>query len=161
LVGLDTETGAHRIILYVGHSDVEVAFIADHAIKVVCLPHCTRAAKHLIRLLCRERFPGLDDVTEHSACSRREENMHMVWHDHPGMQMIANSMEIQERFLYDPGNLWISQQAGAPARIEVGFDTSIALPCSDVLRQVRQFAVPYRETLLRERVSYPEGDELR
>lgn len=80
------------------------------------------AARDVVGLFGRERFPRLNDVCQFVFCIGSKQDVHVVWHDAPRKQFITRSIEMSEGISGNLRNSWILQKTGTCAGVQKALD---------------------------------------
>jgi hypothetical protein len=115
------------VVLDIVDSLKEMAFVSYETVEVIAVPERPGATKRAVRLLRREGLPCMDNGAEPAALDRLDYHVHVVGHDAPSEQAIADTVEVQKSLFDDLRDVQLLQPAGSQAFIEpaVGFCGSI------------------------------------
>ena len=87
--------------------------VADQVVVGFFLPETPIPFQQGIDFLCRERFPAMLDVLERIALTRPDDDVHMVWHQAPGKDVVSLAVEVLEGIADDLRDGGVLELAGA------------------------------------------------
>ncbi|OCC00742.1 hypothetical protein BA190_32390 [Labrys sp. WJW] len=74
--------------------------VPDPPVEIFGEPKRSLSSQGSIDLECRERLPGVYDCGQRMSVDRCGQDMHVVWHDTPGMEAVSHSVEMEQGALY-------------------------------------------------------------
>ena len=87
--------------------------------------------------------------------------MHVVWHKHPGVQMVSLTIEMLERVAHERRNPGLIEPASAGAAVKSCLDSPSPFACHCSIRQPWHSIVELVDIVVREGIGESEGNELR
>jgi len=106
----------------VGSYRSKVALVTDIAIEIVGLPERSRPAEDAIRRFSRIGLPRLHDGREIIPSRHRQQDMDVIGHHNPGVQMVARPIEMAKRVLDQPRDARVSQAGPTIAPVKIYLD---------------------------------------
>ena len=78
-----------RIPLYIVEFLSQLFFIADNSVEVLVLPDSPAPSVPTLHRMRGERLPRMNDLLERLVVQGSQQDVHMVVHDHVGIQLVA------------------------------------------------------------------------
>lgn len=120
--GARAEFRFDRVHFHICHCVGETNIVADCAVKVLSGPQRTLSVQAFVDLDCRERLPTVQDVSQRSAVAWGHNDVDVVGHYAPRVQIVACPVEVKERPFDNSSCDWIGQQGFAVAAIKSQLD---------------------------------------
>src|SRR5262249_17871817 len=116
-----------RIILDVS-ARLELLFaIAHESVPIIFLPELTAPSQQPICFLRRVFFPTLQDL-RHRRSAHLEQCVNVVWHHHPGPQIITLAVKEPHCALHNLSNLRSAQMTLTTSTVEIRLQFRATLP---------------------------------